>query len=300
MNKNLEIIYSPKYEVNLMEHPFDTKIYRLIKEKIQKEFKNIYFIEPSPVKIEYLLEVHTKEYIEKILNLNLSLEEILQLEIPLNREIVNSFLITVNGTILASDVALKKRIGLHIGGGFHHAYSDHGEGFCVFNDIAVAIKYLKKKKIRKIAVIDCDVHQGNGTAKIFQDDKDVFTFSIHQKDIYPIPKEKSTLDIELNPNTTDDEYLNILEDALKKIEKFSPEFIFYQAGVDIYEYDQLGGLKITKEGILKRDKLIYEFFKQKPIVVTLGGGYALDINDTVELHYNTLKIFINGYFDEDN
>ncbi len=291
----MKVVYSPKYEVDLGEHPFDTRKYRLVKEKLKNDFTNIEFIEPKSASFEVLTMVHTKEYVEKVLNLKLSYNEILKLEIPLTKEIALASAICVGGTILAAEIALKQKIGIHIGGGFHHAYADHGEGFCVFNDIACAIKYLKKKYgIKKFAVVDLDVHQGNGTAKIFEKDKDVFTFSIHQKEIYPYPKEKSTLDVEVVAGTNDKEYLLILEKELKKVVNFNPEVVFYQAGVDIYEFDQLSGLKITKQGVKKRDEVVKEFFKEKPTVVTLGGGYAVDINDTVELHYNTIKVFIQS------
>lgn len=290
----MKVVYSPGYEVNLGQHPFITKKYRLIKEKLSKEFPDIEFVHPQPVDIKVLLKVHTKEYVEKVLNLQLSYEEILRLEIPLTKEIVDAALCCVDGTILATELALQQNVGIHIGGGFHHAYTDHGEGFCIFNDIACAIKIAEEKYgIKKFAVVDADLHQGNGTAKIFENNKNVFTFSIHQKEIYPWPKEKSTLDIELPAGTKDDEYLTFFEQGLKQVKKFSPEIIFYQAGVDVYENDQLGGLKISKNGVFQRDKLLYEHFKSTPIVVTLGGGYSFNLEDTVELHYNTIKCFIN-------
>lgn len=289
----MKVVYSPDYEVNLGQHPFVTKKYRMIKEKLSKEFPDIEFVNPQPVDIKVLLKVHTKEYVEKVLNLQLSYEEILRLEIPLTKEIVDAALCCVDGTILATELALKQNVGIHIGGGFHHAYTDHGEGFCIFNDIACAIKIAEEKYgIKKFAVVDADLHQGNGTAKIFENNKNVFTFSIHQKEIYPWPKEKSTLDIEVTSGTEDKEYLFLFEQGLEKVKKFSPEIVFYQAGVDIYENDQLGSLKISKNGILTRDKLVKKYFSDVPIVITLGGGYAVDVNDTVELHYNTIKTFI--------
>lgn len=291
----MKIVYSPKYEVDLGAHPFDTKIYRLIKEKLQQNFPQVEFVEPQKNMLEYVYSVHTKKYVDKILNLNLSFEEILKLEIPLSNQIVESFLTCVSGTILAAELSLEQKFGIHLGGGFHHAYPDHGEGFCIFNDIACAIKYLQKNyNIKKIAVVDCDVHQGNGTAKIFENDKDVFTFSIHQAEIYPFPKEKSSLDIEVPTGTTDKEYLKLLEEGLNEVKKFSPEVVFYQAGVDIYENDQLAQLKITKDGIKQRDLIVKNFFNDIPIVITLGGGYAYNIKDTVELHYNTIEIFITN------
>lgn len=289
----MKVVYSPGYEVNLGQHPFVTKKYRMIKEKLSKEFPDIEFVNPQPVDIKVLLKVHTKEYVEKVLNLQLSYEEILRLEIPLTKEIVDAALCCVDGTIVATELALKQNVGIHIGGGFHHAYTDHGEGFCIFNDIACAIKIAEEKYgIKKFAVVDADLHQGNGTAKIFENNKNVFTFSIHQKEIYPWPKEKSTLDIEVTSGTEDKEYLFLFEQGLEKVKKFSPEIVFYQAGVDIYENDQLGSLKISKNGILTRDKLVKKYFSDVPIVITLGGGYAVDVNDTVELHYNTIKTFI--------
>jgi len=290
----MKLIYSPKYEVDIGEHPFNTSKYRLIKEKLEKEFKNLGFIEPKEVDLNILYEVHTKEYVDKVLNLKLSYSEILRLEIPLTKEVRDASLIAVAGTILAAEVALKEKVGIHIGGGWHHAYPDHGEGFCVFNDLACAIKYLEKNYgIKKFAVVDLDVHQGNGTAKIFENNKNVFTYSIHQKEIYPFPKEKSTIDVELSAFTTDEKYLKTLEETIKKVVEFNPEVVLYQAGADIYEKDQLAQLKISKEGIKKRDQIVKESFKDKPVVVTLGGGYAFDINDTVEIHCNTIKVWMS-------
>lgn len=288
-----KLIYSPKYEVDLGVHPFNTSKYKLIKEKLEKEFKNLEFIEPKEVDITILYEIHAKEYVEKILNLNLSYSEILRLEIPLNEEVRDASLVAVGGTILAAEFALKEKVGIHIGGGWHHAYADHGEGFCVFNDLACAIKYLEKNYgIKKFAIVDLDVHQGNGTAKIFENNKNVFTYSVHQKEIYPYPKEKSTLDVELPAYTSDKLYLETLEETIKKVVEFNPEVVFYQAGADIYENDQLAQLKISKDGIKKRDQIVKESFKDKPIVLTLGGGYAFNINDTVEIHCNTIKVFL--------
>ncbi len=289
-----KIVYSPKYEVYLGNHPCDTKKYRLVKEKLDKQFSDINYIEPVKCSKEDLLLVHTKEYVDKVLNLKLTYDEILKLEIPLNKEIVEASLYCVKGTIIATELALNEHVGIHLGGGFHHAYSDHGEGFCIFNDLAIATRYVQKNfGVKKVAIIDCDLHQGNGTANIFKNDETVFTFSIHEEDIYPYPKENSSLDIGLFPWTGDNEYLDFLKEGLEKILSWGPEIIFYQAGVDPYEYDQLGNLKLTKDGLLKRDHMIKEYFNKIPIVVTLGGGYAFDINDTVELHYNTITTFIN-------
>lgn len=295
----MKFVYSPKYEVSLGEHVFVTKKFRLIKEKLislgvanEKDF-----IQPTFASREDITLVHTEKYYNKIINLKLNSQEIIKLEIPLTKEIAEASLICCGGTILASNISLENGVGIHIGGGFHHAYPDHGEGFCIFNDIAVAIKKLKKeKKIKKALVIDCDLHQGNGTAFIFKNDKDTFTFSMHEEDIYPYPKEKSDYDIGLQPYTTDDEYLSLLGDALSKITKFfSTELIVYQAGADPFCEDQLGSLKLTKEGLISRDKLVYDYSKRLnvPIVLTLGGGYAQNIFDTVDIHTNTILVFMN-------
>jgi acetoin utilization deacetylase AcuC-like enzyme len=290
-----KLIYSPKYEVDLGEqHPFVTSKYRLVKEKLESELEGLEFIEPrNKDVVSILYEVHTKRYVEKVLNLGLSYFEILRLETPLTEEIKNAALVAVAGTILAAELAVKDKVGIHVGGGFHHAYPDHGEGFCVFNDIACAIKYLEKHHgIKKFAVVDLDVHQGNGTAKIFAGCKNVFTYSIHQEEIYPFPKEKSSLDVGLPAFTTDEEYINVLKETIKEVIRFNPEVVFYQAGADIYERDQLAQLRVTKYGIKRRDEIVKEAFRNKPIILTLGGGYAFDVNDTVEIHCNTIKVFL--------
>lgn len=295
----MKLVYSPKYEVNLGEHVFVTKKFRLIKEKLISlgVANEEDFVQPTSATEEDVTLVHTQKYYTKVINLKLNLQEIIKLEIPLTKEIVEASLICCGGTILASNISLESGVGIHIGGGFHHAYPDHGEGFCVFNDIAIAIKKLKKeKKIKRALIVDCDLHQGNGTAFIFKNDKDVFTFSMHEEDIYPYPKEKSDYDIGLQPYTTDDEYLSLLDKALSKIAKiFSTEIIIYQAGADPFCEDQLGSLKLTKEGLKNRDKLVYEYSKRLnvPITLTLGGGYAKNISDTVDIHTNTILVFMN-------
>ena len=294
----MNLVYSDKYEVDLGNHPFITTKYRLVSERLVKEG----LITPRDLLLapyatdEDLLLVHTKEYVDKIKSLSLSFSELLVLELPLSKEIVDASIICCGGTILACELALKTGIGIHIGGGFHHSFPDHGEGFCIFNDMAIAIKKMEKeRKARKFMIIDCDLHQGNGNAYIFRDNKNVFTFSIHEENIYPIPKQKSSLDIGLPAGTTDEEYLLKLQQNIPDIiDKHKPELILYQAGADLYEYDQLGHLKLTKEGILNRDKFIYEQVKNRdiPIVVLLGGGYSIYPKDTVAIHTNTIKIFL--------
>jgi acetoin utilization deacetylase AcuC-like enzyme len=218
----------------------------------------------------------------------------LRLELPYSRELVYASLLCVDGSILASRFALEDRIGIHLGGGFHHAFPDHGEGFCVFNDIAIAIKHVKKNGlIKKAMVIDCDLHQGNGTAFIFSGDKDVFTFSIHQEDNYPFPKPAGSLDIGLEDGAGDGRYLEELDKNIPGIiENFEPELIIYVAGADPYKEDQIGGLGLTIEGLKKRDEFVFAAANKAkvPICVVLAGGYAVKKEDTAKIHYNTVKL----------
>lgn len=290
----MKFIYSDKYEVNIGPHVFSTQKYRLIKQRLISEnlAKNQDFIYPKPAKIEDVALVHTKAYIDDMLNLRWTARTI-RSELPLTSEIIEAYFIHAQGTIIACQEALKKGIGFHLGGGFHHAFPDHGEGFCYINDVAVGIKKMQSLKlIRRAAVIDCDLHQGNGTARIFQNDDSVFTFSIHQENLYPI-KEKSDWDIGLDNGTTDKEYLDKLQPAVEKIlSEHKPELVVYVAGADPFFMDQLGALQLTKAGLIKRDEIIiHSCWKNKiPIAVTLAGGYAFDINDTVDIHLNTCKV----------
>lgn len=215
------------------------------------------------------------------------------MEMPYSKELVIASRICAGGTILAARLALEEGVCVHLGGGFHHAFSDHGEGFCVLNDVACAAKFcLLRKNVKKIMIVDCDLHQGNGNADIFKDCQQVFTFSIHQQNNYPAIKPPSDLDIGLADGAGDDEYLDALEKKLPKIVKdFKPQLIFYIAGADPYLNDQLGGLKLTLQGLAKRDEFIAQLVKENgaSFVVVFGGGYAQDINDTVNIHYNTVK-----------
>ena len=293
----MKIVYSPAYEVDLGPHVFPTTKYRFTKESLLKEkcFNENDFVLPQRASEEELALCHSEEYINKVRNVSLSLHEIQKLEIPLTGEISNASFLCAGGTILACRHALDKGVGLHNGGGFHHAFEAHGEGFCVFNDIAVAIKVLMKDGlIKRPMVIDCDLHQGNGTASIFHNNKDVFTFSIHQEDIYPFIMPKSSLDIPLKNGPGDDEYLSLLSLHIPLIiGKHAPELVVYQAGADPYADDQLGSLKISIKGLEERDRLIKQEVRKHgiPIVITLGGGYARKLEDTVKIHSNTFKIF---------
>jgi len=222
-------------------------------------------------------------------------EEVFRLELPYSKDLVNVSLLCCGGTILASEIALEDRLGIHIGGGFHHAFPDHGEGFCVLNDIAVAVKcMIKTAHVKKALIVDCDLHHGNGTAAIFSNDSDVFTFSIHQENNYPFFKPNSKFDIGLRDRASDKEYLTgLYENIPKIISDFKPNFLMYVAGADPYKDDQIGGLALTKEGLKKRDEFIYNqaINYDIPIAVVLAGGYAFREEDTVDIHYNTI---VNG------
>lgn len=295
----MKIVYSSKYEVDIGGHVFPTAKYRLIKERLIKD--NIAdikdFIEPQKAGVEEVALVHTVDYIDKLDKGTLSYAEMMRMELPYSKNLVEAAYFCAGGTILAARNSLDEKIGLHLGGGFHHAYSDHGEGFCVFNDLSIAIKVLQKEGlIKKALILDVDLHQGNGTARIFKGDASVFTFSIHQENLYPYPKEKSCLDIGLDIGTNDKEYLEYLDKAgVKIIKEFKPDFAVYLAGADPYRKDQLGNLNLTLPGLAKRDELVLGslFRSHVPTVVVLGGGYAQDLEDTVNIHANTVKVAYN-------
>ncbi len=286
----MKFIYSPLYEVDLGPHPFKNEKYRLIKEQLEKSDiinKNNLIVSNEPIDWETLKTVHTEAYIEDLRLLRKS-QAVLRSEMPFNKEIVNVSRIMAANSIKASELALDNNCSYHIGGGFHHAFPSHAEGFCYLNDVALAAYHINKQKGMKVAIIDCDLHQGNGTAFIFKNNDNVFTFSIHEEDIYPV-KEKSSLDIGLNPFTDDNEYLEQLFSGLGKVKSFSPDFIVYVAGADPYIYDTLGYLNISMEGLKKRDEMIFETFKNIPTLILLAGGYAKNFQDTVRIHVNTAE-----------
>lgn len=291
----VKFVYSDDYwMVDIGNHVFPLKKYRLLYEKLlSMGIKRANFIEAQAASEEDILLVHSSRYVRKLKSGKLSPSEMLALELPYSPEFFIFALLFVGGTIIAAQEALKEGLVVHIGGGFHHAFAGHGEGFCVLNDVAVAVAKLKKEgKIRKAMVVDCDVHQGNGTASIFSKDDDVFTCSIHQMDLYPASKPESSLDIGLWSGEGDDRYLASLRDHIPRIyEEFRPDLIFYLAGADPYEKDQLGGLRITKEGLAERGRIVIGEARRLniPIVILLAGGYAFDVEDTVQIHLNTVK-----------
>ncbi|MEW6482097.1 MAG: histone deacetylase [bacterium] len=292
----MKIVYSPHYYANIGSHVFPMEKYRLVVEKLIENgiILKRDIVPPPPADIETLLLVHSPSYIDKLKRGALSHQEESILELPYSRELFSAFQYACAGTLLAGRHALEQRIGINIGGGFHHAFPDHGEGFCMLNDIAVCIKALKEeKKIKQALVFDCDLHQGNGTAAIFAKERwSIFTYSIHQDKIYPLIKQRSSLDVALPNGTSDEEYLSIISSDLPQIiERFCPDFIIYVAGADPYYDDQLGALKLTMDGLIKRDEIVLENAKKRniPIVIVLAGGYAHKLEDTVLIHYNTIK-----------
>jgi len=279
----VKIIYSPKYNVNIGGHVFPTIKYDGVYKRLIPEYKKI-IIEPRPATDSEVSLVHTKEYIHKLKTGTLSQDEIYRLELPYSKELAEASWLCAGGTMMACRIALEEGCAVHLGGGFHHAFPDHGEGFCVLNDIAIGIRVVSKRTL----VIDCDLHHGNGTAYIFRNDKSVFIFSIHQENNYPIPKPPSTLDIGLADGTGDSEYMMHLRTHIPQIiKRFKPELILYVAGADPYEFDQLGGLKLTMEGLRERDRFIFSL--DIPTAVVLAGGYALNVEDTIQIHFNMVK-----------
>ncbi|OCW76239.1 histone deacetylase [Pelagibacteraceae bacterium GOM-A1] len=259
----------------------------LIKNKIVKNF----YI-PEPCSVETLKEAHTEDYINKIKNKTLDKNEIRKIGFPLVDSVVRRSFVATGGTVLATKLALNYGIACNTAGGSHHATSNEGAGFCVFNDVAVAAKYLTSRGLaNKILIIDLDVHQGNGNSEIFKNDNQVFTFSMHSKVNYPAKKSVSDLDIELEENLEDREYIDILKNNLKYLNEEEFDFVFYIAGVDIHYNDRLGKLKISDNGIFERDELVIDnFFSNKiPICGVLGGGYNEDFNKLVELHSSLHK-----------
>lgn len=297
-----KVFYSPYYYADIGEtHVFPIRKFELVRDKLLLEgtLESGEIIEPQPAAIEDVCLVHTRDYVTRFMEGKLTEKEIRRLGLPWSKSLVRRSFLATSGTINASKHALRHGISSNLAGGTHHAYPDRGEGFCVFNDVAVAIRVLQRENlIKRALVIDCDVHQGDGTAFIFQHDKDVFTFSMHGAKNYPLHKEKSSLDIELADGTTDDEYLEILEQALPRIFMHNPDIVFYLAGADPYERDKLGRLKLTIDGLRRRDEMVLKFAKdhQIPIVTTMSGGYAEKLEDTVEIHANTIRAVKEVFF----
>jgi acetoin utilization deacetylase AcuC-like enzyme len=297
------IAWSDIYAHPLPEgHRFPMLKYELIPEQLLYEgtFRETDFFKPEIMKASIITRVHTLEYLEKLETLSLSKSEERKTGFPLSAELVEREKIIMQGTLDAALAALSTGIGFNVAGGTHHAYADRGEGFCLLNDQALAAQYLLDHQIKsRILIIDLDVHQGNGTAAIFSEESNVFTFSMHGANNYPLHKETSDLDIPLPDGISDHEYLSLLDRHLKQtLDLFQPDFLFYQCGVDILETDKLGRLKITPEGCKKRDAFVFDIAKKNsiPVVCSMGGGYSEDIRKIVDAHCTTFRLAAERYY----
>ncbi len=289
-----KLVYDDRYDLHLGAHVFPSQKYRLVRQALLDEAlaAPADFLAPEPAADEDVLRVHSQEYVRKVKAGKLSSMEILRLEVPYSKELVEAFWLAAGGSILAGRRALSDGLAANIGGGFHHAFPEHGEGFCLLHDVAIAIRRLQADgAIQTAMVVDTDVHQGNGTAAIFGGDGTVFTFSIHQENNYPYPKPPSNIDVDLPDGIADADYLARLEShLLRAFEHFQPDLLFYVAGADPYREDQLGGLGLTINGLQKRDRLVFNMARRRsvPAAIALAGGYARRIEDTVRIHVNTI------------
>src|SRR5262245_34398623 len=292
------VVYSPRYRIDLGLHVFPTEKYRLVYEQLLARglIQPSDVAEPAAATWEDLALVRTPDYLARMRDGSVTDDDVAQLEIPYSREMVDGFRVMVGGTIAAALQVSGLRsevspVAVHIGGGLHHAFPGHGEGFCPFNDVAVAIRVLQSRGMERHAVIDLDVHHGNGTAFIFEHDPRVFTFSMHQQHHYPLWKPRGSLDIGLPDGAHDATFLRELEAALPRVLAHQPACVFYLAGADPYEDDQLGGLRLTKDGLRRRDRLLFDAVRSAnlPLVVVLAGGYARRVDDTVAIHVATIE-----------
>jgi acetoin utilization deacetylase AcuC-like enzyme len=287
------VVYSPRYHIDLGSHVFPTRKYHLLHERIRGASVDANIVEPQAATWEQLAMVHSGEYLTKLQTGAFEWNELALLEIPWSPEVVEGFRLMTGGTIEAAYFALETgRPGFHIGGGFHHAFASHGEGFCLFNDVAVAIRLLLTEgALERAAVIDLDVHHGNGTAFIFEGEPRVFTFSMHQEHNYPVHKPRGSLDVGLPDGMTDEAYLERLRTSLPQVMASAPQVVFYLAGADPFEDDQLGGLALTKSGLRHRDRMVLDACTASriPVVILLAGGYARRLEDTVDIHFATYE-----------
>jgi len=289
-----KLVYHRGYDLNLGEHVFPSQKFRLIAEALVREEVATAddFLTPVVAADPDMLRVHTADWVHKLKTGTLTASEIMKLEIPFSREAVEACWLAAGGSILAAQSALRDGFGCNLGGGFHHAYPGHGEGFCAIHDVAVAIRRLQADgAIRKAIVVDTDVHHGNGTAAIFAEDESVFTLSIHQLNNYPGYKPPSDLDLDMDDRVEDDEYLGALIPAVQSaLDEFKPDLLFYVGGADPFCEDQLGGLMLTKKGLKERDRRVFEEARRRgiPVATALAGGYARRVEDTVRIHVNTI------------
>lgn len=286
------LVVSPRYGVG---GKFPARKFVLAAEKLRGRLP---FVEPEPPSKETLLLAHDAGWIDRVEKAALTRAETEAAELEVDADVSLAHRLAVGGTLLAARDALTRGVGLHSGGGAHHAFRDRGSGYCLLNDLACAgLALLKEGAIKRFAVVDLDVHQGDGTASILANEPRAFTLSLHQADLFPEKKRRSTLDVELRAGTADSEYLGILKDALKQAAAFKPDLVLYQAGVDCAFGDELGGLALTKEGLKRRDEAVREAFKNTAIAVTLGGGYRKNLGELASYHAQTLTTFSNLVLD---
>ena len=289
------VFYSSRYQIDIGLHVFPTEKYRRVHDRLVETgvVRAADVVEPRAATWDQLALVHTQEYLQKLRSGTMTAEDLAQLELPWSDAMVEGFRLMVGGTIEAALDACADETGVvaHLGGGLHHAFPSHGEGFCPFNDVAIAARVLQSRGVERIAIVDLDVHHGNGTAFIFESDPRVFTFSMHQQHNYPMWKPRGSLDVGLPDGARDATYLRELERALPDVMAHRPQCVFYLAGADPYEDDQLGGLRLTKEGLRERDRLVGEAVRGAglPLVVVLAGGYARRVEDTVAIHVATIE-----------
>jgi acetoin utilization deacetylase AcuC-like enzyme len=290
-----KLVWHPGYDLNLGAHVFPSQKYRLIRDRLllERVASEDDFVRPEPASDEDVLRVHEEGWVRRLRTGTLGYMELLKLEIPYSRQMVEAFWLAAGGSTLAARNALRDRVGFNVGGGFHHAFADHGEGFCAVHDVAVGIRRLQADgAIRTAMVVDCDVHHGNGTAGIFATDETVFTISLHQWNNYPSEKPPSDIDVNLEDGTPDREYLACLDSALNRgFREFRPDLLMYIAGADPYREDQLGGLSLSIGALKQRDAMVIgrALAENVPVAISLAGGYAWETGDTVAIHCNTAK-----------
>jgi len=289
-----KLVYHERYDLNLGPHVFPSQKFRLIQEMLLREGIAVPedFLRPDAASDEDLRRVHTADWVHKLKNGTLTASEVMKLEVPYSKELAEAVWLAAGGSILAGQRALRDGFASNLSGGFHHAYPGHGEGFCAIHDVAVAIRKLQADgAVKKAMVVDTDVHHGNGTAAIFGSDPTVFTISIHQLNNYPAHKPPSSIDLNMADRVEDDEYMEALLPAVQKsLDEFQPEILFYVGGADPYCEDQLGGLSLTKAGLKRRDRSVFEEARRRkiPVATTLAGGYARCVEDTVRIHVSTI------------
>jgi acetoin utilization deacetylase AcuC-like enzyme len=290
----LRLVFSPRYTIDIGPHVFLTEKYHRIHDRMLATTRPGLdgVVAPETASWAQLALVHTDDYLDKVRTLTLSSEEIRELELPLTAPLVEGFRLMTGGTLTAARLALADGLAVHVGGGFHHAFANHGEGFCLFNDVAVAIEVLRREDaVSRVAVVDLDVHHGNGTAMIYGQDPAVFTCSMHEQHNYPVFKPRGSLDIGLPAGTDDAGYLEKLETVLPAVVTHTPDIVFYLAGADPFEDDQLGSIKLTKAGLRRRDRRVLAAARDAgvPLVVVAAGGYARHLTDTVDIHVATIE-----------